>query len=67
MEFYRAGLKGLSDQLKQVAARMTSKEIGSQDGDQKEFGNLLAMTRREVESVPVPPEMVKSYAKRLTG
>ena len=59
MEFYRVCLDGQAAQLEQVARRMVSEvEIGYRDGDGNGIGNLLSMTRQEIEMVRVPPEMV---------
>src|SRR6266545_4185520 len=66
MEFYRACLDEVSDHLDQTARQMASAgEKGRADGDRNEGGNLLATTRRKVESVPVPPEMVEVVRKAL--
>jgi len=43
----------------------SEEEIGHGDGERNDVSNLLATTRREVESVPVPPEMVEIVRKAL--
>ena len=66
MEFYRECLDGVSAKLEATARRMASPdEIDRRDGDQNETSNLLAMTRRQVESVPVPPDMGEAVSKAL--
>jgi rifampicin phosphotransferase len=58
MEFYRACLQGMSAELEQTARQMASKE-------ENKAGNLLATTRRAVESVTVPPDMADIVRKAL--
>src|SRR5438876_3934647 len=66
MEFYRECLDGVSAKLEATARRMASPdEIDRRDGDQNEASNLLAVTRQQVESVPVPPEMAQAVRKAL--
>src|SRR6185369_7174187 len=57
-EFYRASLIRQSAQLEQVARRMAAEgEMGLRDGGGNGISNLLSVTRREIEIVPVPEEM----------
>jgi phosphoenolpyruvate synthase/pyruvate phosphate dikinase len=65
MEFYRASLKGLSAQLEQAARRMVSENDNHRDGERNAGGDLLATTRRAIESVAVPSEMVDVIRKAL--
>ncbi|HEY3198760.1 MAG TPA: PEP/pyruvate-binding domain-containing protein, partial [Nitrospirales bacterium] len=66
IEFYRACLNELEGQLKQVVHRMVSEgDVRHQNGDGNDTGNLLSTTRRQIEMVCVPPEMVEIVRQAL--